>query len=426
MHQASLLGQSVKDASHYGWNVQGDTIDHSWESLVMSIQNHIKSLNFGHRVQLKEKNVEYYNAKGSFVDSHTVLARHENGDEVSLSAEHIVIAVGGRPHYPTNVQGSHEHGITSDDLFFYSKPPGKTLVIGGSYVALECAGILAGLGCPAHLMIRSHPLKAFDRDMVNLVMSSLRGHGVQILSHCEPQSIERGSNGRLDVVWRDEASQTCRDQFDTVLFATGRQASTWALELPRVGVAMDTPTGKVLVDERDTTSVDNIHAIGDAAYGRWELTPVAVKAGKLLARRLFEGSNVLMNYETVPTTVFTPLEFASVGLSEEEAVSRYGNERVEVYHAFYRPLEYYLPHRDSSQCYIKMVCEAVDTERVLGLHLLGPNAGEVLQGFSTAINAGLTRDQLHGTIGIHPTCAEEVVRLHITKSSGADPTLTAC
>uniref|UniRef100_A0A096LP96 Thioredoxin reductase 2 n=1 Tax=Homo sapiens TaxID=9606 RepID=A0A096LP96_HUMAN len=160
--------------------------------------------------------------------------------------------------------------------------------------------------------------------------------------------------------------------------------------------------------------------------GRPELTPIAIMAGRLLVQRLFGGSSDLMDYDNVPTTVFTPLEYGCVGLSEEEAVARHGQEHVEVYHAHYKPLEFTVAGRDASQCYVKMVCLREPPQLVLGLHFLGPNAGEVTQGFALGIKCGASYAQVMRTVGIHPTCSEEVVKLRISKRSGLDPTVTGC
>lgn len=185
-------------------------------------------------------------------------------------------------------------------------------------------------------------------------------------------------------------------------------------------------TGKIIVDASEATSVPHIYAIGDITEGRPELTPTAIAAGKLLARRLFGHSSELMDYDNVPTTVFTPLEYGCVGLSEEKAVQCYGSDNVEVFHAYYKPLEFTVAERDAAQCYIKMVCLREREQRILGLHFIGPNAGEVIQGFALGIKCGATYPQLMKTIGIHPTCAEEITKLHITKRSGLDATVTGC
>ncbi|XP_077016478.1 thioredoxin reductase 2, mitochondrial isoform X3 [Tamandua tetradactyla] len=425
MHQAALLGGLLRDAEHYGWGV-AQRIPHDWKKLAEAVQNHVKSLNWGHRVQLQDRKVKYLNVKASFVSAHTVRGVTKAGKETLLSADHIVIATGGRPKYPMHVKGALEHGITSDDLFWLKESPGRTLVVGASYVALECAGFLTGLGLDATVMMRSVPLRGFDQ-MAALVTEHMASHGTRFLRGCTPSHVRKLPDGRLQVTWEDlGCSREDTDTFDTVLWAIGRAPQTRSLDLERAGVLLSPDSQKVLVDARDATSVPHIYAIGDVAEGRPELTPTAIMAGRLLAQRLFGGSSDLMDYDNVPTTVFTPLEYGCVGLSEEEAVARHGQEHVEVYHAHYKPLEFTVPQRDASQCYIKMVCLREPPQPVLGLHFLGPSAGEVTQGFALGIKCGASYAQVMRTVGIHPTCAEEVAKLRISKRSGLDPTVTGC
>ncbi|XP_012510439.1 PREDICTED: thioredoxin reductase 2, mitochondrial isoform X1 [Propithecus coquereli] len=426
MHQAALLGGMIRDARHYGWEV-AQPVQHSWRKMAEAVQNHVKSLNWGHRVQLQDRKVKYFNVKASFVNEHTVCGVTKDGKETLLSADNIVIATGGRPRYPTHIEGALEYGITSDDIFWLKESPGKTLVVGASYVALECAGFLTGIGLDTTVMIRSIPLRGFDQQMSSLVTEHMASHGTRFLRGCTPSQVRRLPAGRLQVTWEDRTSgKEDTDTFDTVLWAVGRVPETRSLNLEKSGVKTSPDSQKILVDSRDATSVPHIYAIGDVAEGRPELTPTAIMAGRLLAQRLFGQSAALMDYDNVPTTVFTPLEYGCVGLSEEEAVARHGQEHVEVYHAYYKPLEFTVAERDASQCYIKMVCLREPPQLVLGLHFLGPNAGEVTQGFALGIRCGASYAQVMRTVGIHPTCSEEVVRLRISKRSGLDPTVTGC
>ncbi|CAK6440282.1 unnamed protein product [Pipistrellus nathusii] len=426
MHHAALLGGMIRDAPLYGWGVP-QQVPHDWSKMAEAVQNYVKSLNWGHRVQLQERKVSYFNMKASFVDEHVVRGVTKGGKETLLSAKHIVIATGGRPRYPTEIEGALEHGITSDDIFWLKESPGKTLVVGGSYVALECAGFLTGLGLDTTVMIRSIPLRGFDQQMSALVTDYMASHGTRFLRGCTVVSVKRLLDSQLQVTWKDLASgQEGMDTFNTVLWAVGRVAETRNLDLEKAGVNTNPKSKKILVDAREATSVPHIYAIGDTAEGRPELTPTAIMAGRLLAQRLCGQSKDLMDYDNVPTTVFTPLEYGCVGLSEEAAVARHGADHVEVYHAYYKPLEFTVAERDASQCYIKMVCLRKPPKPVLGLHFLGPNAGEVTQGFALGIKCGASYAQVMRTVGIHPTCAEEVTKLRITKRSGMDPTVTGC
>nr|XP_012309613.1 thioredoxin reductase 2, mitochondrial isoform X6 [Aotus nancymaae] len=426
MHQAALLGGLIRDAPHYGWEVAQPVL-HDWRKMAEAVQNHVKSLNWGHRVQLHDRKVKYFNVKAGFVDEHTVRGVAKGGKEILLSADHIVIATGGRPRYPAHIEGALEYGITSDDIFWLKESPGKTLVVGASYVALECAGFLTGIGLDTTVMMRSIPLRGFDQQMSSLVTEHMASHGTRFLRGCTPSQVRRLPDGQLQVTWEDRTTgKEGTGTFNTVLWAVGRAPDTRSLNLEKAGVDTSPNTQKILVDSREATSVPHIYAIGDVVEGRPELTPTAVMAGRLLAQRLFGGSSDLMDYDKVPTTVFTPLEYGCVGLSEEEAVSRHGQERVEVYHAHYKPLEFTVPGRDASQCYVKMVCLREPPQLVLGLHFLGPNAGEVTQGFALGIKCGASYVQVMQTVGIHPTCSEEIVKLRISKRSGLDPTVTGC
>ncbi|KAF5916859.1 hypothetical protein HPG69_018443, partial [Diceros bicornis minor] len=333
MHQAALLGGMIRDAPHYGWEV-AQLVPHDWRRMAEAVQNHVKSLNWGHRVQLQDRKVKYFNIKASFVNEHTVRGVTKDGKEI---------------------EGALEYGITSDDIFWLKESPGKTLVVGASYVALECAGFLTGLGLETTVMMRSIPLRGFDQQMSSLVTEYMASHGTQFLRGCTPSRVGRLPDGQLQVTWEDLTSgKKDMGTFDTVLWAIGRVPETRSLDLENAGVNTNPNSQKILVDAQEATSVPNIYAIGDVAEGRPELTPPAIMAGRLLAQRLCGQSSDLMDYDNVPTTVFTPLEYGCVGLSEEEAVARHGEEHVEVYHAYYKPLEFMVAERDASQCYIKV------------------------------------------------------------------------
>uniref|UniRef100_A0A0F8BLR8 Thioredoxin reductase 2, mitochondrial n=1 Tax=Larimichthys crocea TaxID=215358 RepID=A0A0F8BLR8_LARCR len=576
MHQAALLGTAVKDAKKYGWQISGP-VCHDWATMAEAVQNHVRSLNWGHRVQLQDKKVKYLNLKGSLMDEHTVKGLTKAGKETILTAKNIVIATGGRPKYPTNIQGAIEHGITSDDIFWLKKSPGKTelrgkrkhqktlkvmnlslgntpelqgstvkltcgwsqlyplftrvFVNGATDVALECAGFLTGIGLDTTVMARSIALRGFDQQMAGLVTDYMEEYGTKFAWKCVPKRVDKLSSGALQVTWTDtrtgnehkdtydtvlwavDVALECagfltgigldttvmarsialrgfdqqmaglvtdymeeygtkfawkcvpkrvdklssgalqvtwtdtrtgnehKDTYDTVLWAVaklkigedvdyqwnrGRAPETKALGLDRLGVQLNKETGKIVVGTDESTSVPNIYAFGDIGEGRPELTPTAIKAGKLLARRLAGHSTELMNYDNVPTTVFTPLEYGCVGLSEEEAEKRLGKDGIEVYHAFYKPLEFTVAERDASQCYLKVVCERGGDMKILGLHFTGPNAGEVTQGFALGFQCGATYSHLSQTVGIHPTSAEEMTKVNITKRSGLDATVTGC
>ncbi|XP_019482442.1 PREDICTED: thioredoxin reductase 2, mitochondrial [Hipposideros armiger] len=433
MHQAALLGGMIRDASHYGWEVP-QQVPHDWcnpgsPDIWQCLETFLVITTTGTL------------AASVSPDSAPLLSQstEEKAHVRSSGTTEPPLPLAGQQKQPSEktrqlmhragpwIEGAVQHGITSDDIFWLKESPGKTLVVGASYVALECAGFLTGLGLDTTVMIRSIPLRGFDQQMSSLVTEHMASHGTQFLRGCTPLRVEKLPDGQLQVTWKDLASgREDMGTFDTILWAIGRVPETRSLNLEKAGVNTNPNSHKILVDAREATSIPHIYAIGDAAEGRPELTPTAIMAGRLLAQRLCGQSSDLMDYDNVPTTVFTPLEYGCVGLSEEEAVARHGEEHVEVYHAYYKPLEFTVAERDSSQCYIKMVCLREPPQLVLGLHFLGPNAGEVTQGFALGIKCGASYAQVMQTVGIHPTCAEEVAKLRISKRSGLDPTVTGC
>jgi len=211
-----------------------------------------------------------------------------------------------------------------------------------------------------------------------------------------------------------------------VVFAIGRDACTSNIGLDKVGVKLNPKNGKIIHDAAEKSNIDHVFAIGDVLDDKPELTPVAIQAGKNLAKRLAGVSSALTDYVNVCTTVFTPLEYGTCGLSEDDAIKQYGEADIEVYHANFQPLEWTVSHRENSACYCKLVCVKSQAEKVVGFHYLGPNAGEVTQGFGMAIKMGATKAHFDDLIGIHPTTAENFTTMEITKSSGNDPTLTGC
>uniref|UniRef100_A0A669CS10 thioredoxin-disulfide reductase (NADPH) n=1 Tax=Oreochromis niloticus TaxID=8128 RepID=A0A669CS10_ORENI len=406
MHQTALLATAMQDARKFGWEFD-ETVKHNWDTMKTAVNNYIGSLNWGYRVSLRDKNVNYVNAYAEFVEPHKIKATNKRGKETFYTGAKFVLATGERPRY-LGVPGDKEYCITSDDLFSLPYCPGKTLVIGASYVALECGGFLAGLGLDVTVMVRSILLRGFDQDMANRAGEHMEGHGVKFLRKYVPTKIEEleaGTPGRLKVTAKStETDEIIEGEYNTVLIAVGRDACTDKLGLDKAGVKVNPKNGKIPVNDEEQTNVPHIYAIGDILEGKWELTPVAIQAGKLLARRLYGGSTVKVSTTTYLRCIKTSF----------------------VYHSLFWPLEFTVPGRDNNKCYSKIICNKLDNDRVIGFHYLGPNAGEVTQGFGAAMKCGVTKEQLDTTIGIHPTCAEVFTTLEVTKSSGGDITQSGC
>ncbi|XP_007893485.1 thioredoxin reductase 1, cytoplasmic isoform X2 [Callorhinchus milii] len=428
MHQAALLHQGLEDARKYGWEF-AEQVNHNWTTMKEAIQNYIGSLNWGYRVNLRENNVTYVNSYAEFVGPHKIKATNKKGKETFYTTKTVIVATGERPRY-LGIPGDKEYCITSDDLFSLSYCPGKTLVVGASYVALECAGFLAGLGLDVTVMVRSILLRGFDQQMADLIGEYMESHGVKFIRQFVPTKIEQiepGTPGKLKVTAQAvSGTETLEGEYSTVLLAIGRDACTKNIGLDKVGVTVNEKTGKVPVNEFEQTNVPDIYAIGDILDGKLQLTPVAIQAGQLLARRLYNAATLKCDYKNVPTTVFTPLEYGACGYSEEDAIQTHGKDNLEIYHSNFWPLEWTVPGRDNNKCYCKIICDLKDQNKVIGFHVLGPNAGEITQGFAAAIKCGMTKEVLDNTIGIHPVCAEVFTTLSVSKRSGGNIQQSGC
>jgi len=430
MHQAAILGEGLKDAKDYGWKLPDEKPTHDWAKMIENIQTHVKGLNWGYKVALRDKKVKYLNELGAFVGPNKLELTNKKGVKKEITATNFVVAVGGRPKYP-DVPGAKEYAITSDDLFSLENHPGSTLIVGASYIALECAGFLKGIGVDVTVMVRSILLRGFDQQMADKIGEYMENDcDISFVRPCVPTKIEKiedGSPGKLKVTGKYNDGTEYTNEFNTVLFATGRVADTDGLNLPAVGVKTGTDGYKKIIgDEADRTNVPNIYAIGDVLEDKPELTPMAIQAGKLLARRICGSSKVLADYKMVATTVFTPLEYGTVGYAEEDARKEFGDAAIDVYHSNFWPLEWTVAHRPENSCYVKLVVNIEDDERILGFHYLGPNAGEVTQAFAGMMKLKATKADMEDLVGIHPTCAEIFTTMNITKSSGKDAGATGC
>ncbi|CAG9532632.1 unnamed protein product [Cercopithifilaria johnstoni] len=434
MHQAALLGEYIEDAKMFGWEIPEGTIKLNWHQLKNAVQNHIASLNWGYRVQLKEKSVTYMNSYATFTGSHELSVKNKKGKVEKITSDRFLIAVGLRPRFP-DVPGVLECCISSDDLFSLSYNPGKTLCVGASYVSLECAGFLRGIGNDVTVMVRSILLRGFDQDMAERIKKHMIERGIKFIPYVpvkyeklkEPTNDEPGLI-RVHTIQKHEDGTEVQvaEDFNTVLMAIGRDALTDDLGLDLVGVDR-AKSGKIIGRREQSVSCPYIYAIGDVLNGSPELTPVAIQAGKVLMRRILTGNCELTEYNKVPTTVFTPLEYGSCGLSEDAAIQKYGKENINVYHNVFIPLEYAVTDRkEKTHCYCKLICLKNEQDLVLGLHILTPNAGEIIQGFAIALKFDAKKADFDRLIGIHPTVAENFTMLTLLKEDGQVLKATGC
>jgi len=390
---AAHFAEDFDDAAGYGWTVGRRRFD--WSALVAAKDREIARLNGIYKQLLAKAGVELVEARATVVDPHTVSAGGRQ-----MSARHILVATGGKPWRPP-IRGA-ELGITSDEAFHLPRLPRRIVIEGGGYVAVEFAGIFHGLGAEVVVVYRGEPLlRGFDMDVRRHLTEELLKKGIDIRFKCEIASVERGARTPLVARCVSGDALDC----DAVMFATGRKPGTAGLGLERLGVALDA-NGGVIVDEHSRTSVASIHAVGDVT-GRPQLTPVAIKDGAKLAATLFGGKPSAVDHEAVPTAVFSQPPVATVGLTEEEARTRILD--VQVHRSTFTPLKHTLTGRPE-RTLMKLVVDAA-SGRVVGAHMVGADAPEIMQGVAIAVKLGATKAQFDATVGIHPTAAEEFVTM---------------
>jgi glutathione reductase (NADPH) len=381
-----------EDAASFGWTVGEARFD--WPTLVANKDREIARLNGVYERLLLNAGVTIVRGRAKLVDAHTVEAAGKR-----YTARHILIATGAKATVP-GIAGA-ELGITSNEAFTLERLPARALVIGGGYIALEFASIFNGLGVKTTLAYRgARLLRGFDAELGERIAAELQKKGVAVRLAAAPARVDRHA-GASKVTYADGTSEDA----DLVLFATGRAPNTAELGLEVAGVRLATD-GAVEVDAYGRSSVESIHAIGDVA-NRLNLTPVATAEGMALARTLFRGDPTAMDYDTVPTAVFCDPNVSTVGLSEDAARAKSG--AVDVYKTSFRSLKHSLGASEE-RIFMKLVVDA-RTQRVLGAHMIGPDAGEVIQGIAIAVKLGATKAQFDATVGIHPTAAEEFVTL---------------
>jgi glutathione reductase (NADPH) len=398
MWNAADIADGLEDAADYGFRL-GPGEPHDWPLLKGKRDAYVARLNGIYASNLAKRHIEVVQGRASFVDGRTVEAAGRR-----LTAPHILIAVGGRPMLP-EIPGT-ELGITSDDFFELEKRPDRVAVVGSGYIAVELTGIFAALGAKATLVLRGHKaLKDFDSMLGEAMVKVMRDEGIEVQTNAWPLALERTSTGALDLEVRDGRRLT---PFDAVVWAIGRVPAVEDLGLERAGVALDA-YGFILTDKYQVTSGAGIYAVGDVT-GRNQLTPVAIAAGRRLSDRLFGGQpDRYLDYDNIPTVVFGHPPIGTVGLTEEAARVKYGDAAVTVFRSGFVPMYHALTTR-KPRTDMKLVTVGPE-KRVVGVHVIGPGADEMMQGFAVAVRMGATKRDFDDTVAIHPTSAEELVTM---------------
>lgn len=396
MWYAAHLAQAMNDVAGYGLAVTRQDLD--WSTLVNGRNRYVTNINQAWEKTVVNHNITLIRGHARFTDTHQITV---NGSV--YESPHIVIATGGHPLIPT-LPGA-ELGITSDGFFRLTTQPRRVAVIGGGYIGVELAGVLRALGSKVTLLIKNERvLPTHDCLISEILFDEMIKQGITVLRHQHVLALEQDHAGLSVHV----NSSTPLAGFDCVIWATGRRANTDDLNLSAAGITSQT-NGTITVDMFQNTSVPGVYAIGDVT-GKVTLTPIAIAAGRRLALRLFAGkTESRVDYENVPSVVFAHPPVGMIGLTEAQAAARYGDDQLTVYTTKFKPMRHALSEQAVATA-IKLVCVGIN-EKVVGLHIIGESADEILQGFAVAITMGATKADFDRTIAIHPTISEELVTL---------------
>jgi len=396
MWYAAMIAQTLRDAPDYGFDTALSEVD--WTQLRSARETYLAHLNQVYRAGLNDSGVELITGHARFLDRSTIAV-----EGATVSADHFVIATGGYARIP-ELPGA-EFGITSDGFFLLERRPRRVAIVGGGYVAVETAGMLRALGSEVTLLLRrEYLLGRFDAMLREMLMEEMQDEGIGILTGVRVERVERAPDGTLAVhTAHPDHAVGC----DALMWAIGRGANTEQLGLGRVGIDVD-EQGFIPTDTYQNTVVPGIYAVGDVT-GRAALTPVAIAAGRRLADRIFDNRPASrLDYQDIPTVIFSHPPIGTVGLSEDEARERHG-DAVKIYQSRFTPLYHALTAR-KPRSGMKLVTVGAE-EHIVGCHIIGPGADEMLQGFAVAIKMGATKRDLDATVAIHPTSAEELVTM---------------
>ena len=395
-------GAQVAEAMHkyapdYGFDI--DVKGFNFKKLVESRQKYIGNIHRSYDNNLAKNNVEVIQGYAKFVDAKTV---EVNGEHIT--ADHILIATGGRPVFP-DIKGA-EYGIDSDGFFALEELPERVAIVGAGYIAVEIAGVLRSLGSEVDLYVRQHsPLRSFDHSIVNVLLEEMSNEGIELHTYSTLKEVIKNEDGSLTLNLEDGRSNTV----DCLIWAIGRRPNTDNINLEVTGVETNS-IGKIKVDKYQNTNVEGIYSVGDIIENSIDLTPVAIAAGRRLSERLFNNKpNEHLDYDLVPTVIFTHPPIGTIGMSEMQAIEQYGEDAIKCYNSTFTPM-YSAVTQHRQKCTMKLVCLG-EEEKIIGLHGIGFGVDEMIQGFAVAIKMGATKADFDNTVAIHPTGAEEFVTM---------------
>ena len=399
-------GAQVAEALHkyapdYGFDVDVKNFD--YKQLIKVREAYIERTHGSYQRGFDKNGVELIHGFAKFIDQNSVEVTHADGTSETITADHILIATGGRPSRP-NIEGA-EHGIDSDGFFALTDLPKSVAVVGAGYIAVEIAGVFASLGSDTHLIVRKDkPLRTFDGYIVDTLLEVMTADGITLHTHAVPKKVNKNNDNSVTITYEDGRTLTV----DCLIWAIGREPATDNINLDKAGVAVN-DKGYIKVDKFQNTNVPNIYAVGDIIENGVQLTPVAVASGRRLSERLFNNKpNEHLDYNLIPTVVFSHPPIGTIGLTEEQARAEFG-ENVKIYQSSFTPM-YSAVTQHRQPCRMKLIC-AGDDEKVVGLHGIGFGVDERIQGFGVAIKMGATKADFDNVVAIHPTGSEEFVTM---------------
>lgn len=389
---ASHFAEDFEDAAGFGWDVKPDRFN--WSRLIENKNTEISRLNGVYRRLLDNAGVKLYEAPAKIIDRHTIMVGNE-----TVTTDRIIVATGGWPTMP-EIPGI-EHAISSNEVFFLPELPKRFIVVGGGYIAVEFAGIMNGLGSQVTQIYRGEKiLRGFDEDVRDVLSKEIVRKGVDLRTGTNITAIEKQGDTLVATLTDGTTLEA-----DCIMFATGRHPRTQGIGLEEIGVEMDAK-GAIKVDDYSRTNLDNVWAIGDVT-DRIALTPVAIQEAMALYRTEYLGDPTPCDHANVPSAVFSQPPVGSVGLTEAQAAAQYGT--LDIYRSTFTPMKLSLTEREEKTMMKIIVDQA--SQKVVGVHMVGPDAGEIIQGIAIAVKMGATKRDFDRTVGIHPTAAEEFVTM---------------
>ncbi|MFK5985627.1 MAG: glutathione-disulfide reductase [Pseudomonadota bacterium] len=396
MWYAGQLAHAIEDAKDYGFDASNNGLN--WEKLITNREEYISGIHNWYGNFLKDSNIDLIQGRARFVDNNTL-----DVDGQTYTADHIVIAPGGYPLIP-DIPGS-ELGITSDGFFALKQQPKRVVIAGSGYIAVELAGVMSALGSDITIMLRKgHFLASFDNMLSETLSQIMFDDKMQVMSNTSINKVEKDQQGQLTLHCSNNETVS---NVDCLIWAIGRAPNTKPLNLQATDIEVD-ERGFIPSDEFEQTNIAGVYALGDVT-GKASLTPVAIAAARRLSDRLFNNMpERKLDYNLIPTVVFSHPPIATIGLSEQQAIKEHG-DAVKIYSSSFTPMSHaFTKHK--VQTALKLVCVGAN-EKIIGCHIIGPNADEMMQGFAVAINMGATKEDFDNTMAIHPTSGEELVTM---------------